>query len=163
MTAADCDAGSGSDALYNAATIPSERRESMDELRVGYIGLGLMGKSMARNILKAGYPVIVHNRSRAAVEELVSEGAQAAGSPAAAAVAGGCRIHEPAGFPRRREGGAGPGWNYRRRARGSDLRGQFDDQARKCPGDRRKSWRPRACRRSTRPSPAGTSARATAR
>ena len=31
---------------------------------VGYIGLGLMGKSIARNILKEGFPLIVHNRSR---------------------------------------------------------------------------------------------------
>jgi 2-hydroxy-3-oxopropionate reductase len=51
-------------------------------LRVGYIGLGLMGKSVARNILKAGFPVVVHNRSRAAVDELISEGAAQAGSPA---------------------------------------------------------------------------------
>jgi 2-hydroxy-3-oxopropionate reductase len=51
-------------------------------LRVGYIGLGLMGKSIARNILKAGFPLVVHNRSQAAVEELVSEGARAAASPA---------------------------------------------------------------------------------
>ncbi|HNO32165.1 MAG TPA: NAD(P)-binding domain-containing protein, partial [Anaerolineales bacterium] len=50
-------------------------------LRVGYIGLGLMGKSIARNILKAGFPVVVHNRSRAAVDELVAEGAIAANSP----------------------------------------------------------------------------------
>lgn len=50
-------------------------------LRVGYIGLGLMGKSIARNILKAGFPVVVHNRSRAAVDELVSEGAKSANSP----------------------------------------------------------------------------------
>ena len=55
-------------------------------LKIGYIGLGLMGKSIARNILKAGFPVIVHNRSRAAVEELVAEGAIAANS--AAEVAG---------------------------------------------------------------------------
>jgi 2-hydroxy-3-oxopropionate reductase len=51
-------------------------------LTVGYIGLGLMGKSIARNILKAGFPLVVHNRSRAAVQELVAEGAQAASSPA---------------------------------------------------------------------------------
>ncbi len=50
-------------------------------LKVGYIGLGLMGKSIARNILKAGFPVVVHNRSRAAVDELVSEGATDATSP----------------------------------------------------------------------------------
>jgi 2-hydroxy-3-oxopropionate reductase len=50
-------------------------------LKVGYIGLGLMGKSIARNILKAGFPVVVHNRSRGAVDELVAEGAVAASSP----------------------------------------------------------------------------------
>ena len=50
-------------------------------LKVGYIGLGLMGKSIARNILRAGFPLVVHNRSRAAVDELVAEGATAASSP----------------------------------------------------------------------------------
>ncbi|MBK6646019.1 MAG: NAD-binding protein [Anaerolineales bacterium] len=50
-------------------------------LRVGYIGLGLMGKSIARNIMKAGFPLVVHNRSRAAIDELVAEGAVAANSP----------------------------------------------------------------------------------
>jgi 2-hydroxy-3-oxopropionate reductase len=51
-------------------------------LKVGYIGLGLMGKSMARNILKAGFQVVIYNRSRPAVDELVAEGASAATSPA---------------------------------------------------------------------------------
>jgi len=50
-------------------------------LKVGYIGLGLMGKSIARNIFKAGFPVVVHNRSQAAVDELVAEGAVRANSP----------------------------------------------------------------------------------
>jgi 2-hydroxy-3-oxopropionate reductase len=50
-------------------------------LKVGYIGLGLMGKSIARNILKAGFPVVVHNRSRGAVDELAAEGATPANSP----------------------------------------------------------------------------------
>jgi 2-hydroxy-3-oxopropionate reductase len=50
-------------------------------MRIGYIGLGLMGKPMAGNLLKAGFPLTVHNRSRAAVEELVAQGAQAAFSP----------------------------------------------------------------------------------
>ncbi len=53
-----------------------------DSLKIGYIGLGLMGKSIARNILKANFPLVVHNRSQAAVAELVSEGAVAARSPA---------------------------------------------------------------------------------
>ena len=47
---------------------------------VGFIGLGIMGKPMARNLLKAGYPLVVHNRSRAAVDELSKEGAQPAAS-----------------------------------------------------------------------------------
>lgn len=51
-------------------------------LKVGYIGLGLMGKSIARNILKAGFPLVVHNRSRAAVDELAAEGTTPANSPA---------------------------------------------------------------------------------
>lgn len=50
-------------------------------LRVGYIGLGLMGKSIARNILKAGFPLFVHNRSQSAVDELVAEGAKSVNSP----------------------------------------------------------------------------------
>jgi 2-hydroxy-3-oxopropionate reductase len=47
---------------------------------VGFIGLGIMGKPMARNLMKAGYPLVVHNRSRAAVDELRKEGAQPAAS-----------------------------------------------------------------------------------
>ena len=47
---------------------------------IGFIGLGIMGKPMARNLLKAGYPLIIHNRSRAAVDELNKEGAQVAAS-----------------------------------------------------------------------------------
>ena len=50
----------------------------MDKPMIGFIGLGIMGKPMARNLLKAGYPLIVHNRSRGAVEELAKEGAKAA-------------------------------------------------------------------------------------
>jgi 2-hydroxy-3-oxopropionate reductase len=45
---------------------------------IGFIGLGIMGKPMARNLLKAGYSLVVHNRSRAAVDELGKEGAQVA-------------------------------------------------------------------------------------
>jgi 2-hydroxy-3-oxopropionate reductase len=51
-------------------------------MRVGYIGLGLMGKAIAENILKAGFPLTVHNRSRSAVEELVRRGARQAHTPA---------------------------------------------------------------------------------
>jgi 2-hydroxy-3-oxopropionate reductase len=48
---------------------------------VGFIGLGIMGKPMARNLMRAGYSLVVHNRSRAAVDELSKEGAQPAASP----------------------------------------------------------------------------------
>jgi 2-hydroxy-3-oxopropionate reductase len=50
-------------------------------LKVGYIGLGLMGKSIASNILRAGFPLVVHNRSRAAVDDLAAQGAIPAPSP----------------------------------------------------------------------------------
>lgn len=50
-------------------------------LRMGYIGLGLMGKPMARNLLKAGFQLTIHNRSQAAVDELAAEGAVPADSP----------------------------------------------------------------------------------
>jgi 2-hydroxy-3-oxopropionate reductase len=52
----------------------------MNKPVVGFIGLGIMGKPMARNLMKAGYSLVVHNRSRAAMQELVKDGAQAAGS-----------------------------------------------------------------------------------
>lgn len=48
---------------------------------VGYIGLGIMGASMARNLMRAGYKLVVHNRSRAIVDQLASEGATPAQSP----------------------------------------------------------------------------------
>lgn len=53
--------------------------------RVGFIGLGIMGKPMARNIQQAGYPLVVYNRSRAAMEELAVTGATLAPSPQALA------------------------------------------------------------------------------
>lgn len=55
---------------------------SPGKTRVGFIGLGVMGKAMARNVLKAGFELAVHNRSRPAVEELLREGAADGGSPA---------------------------------------------------------------------------------
>ena len=49
--------------------------------RIGFIGLGIMGKPMARNLIKAGYHLVLHNRSREAIKELASEGAMPASSP----------------------------------------------------------------------------------
>jgi 2-hydroxy-3-oxopropionate reductase len=48
---------------------------------IGFVGLGLMGKPMAKNLLKAGFPLVVHSRSQGPVDELVSAGAARAGSP----------------------------------------------------------------------------------
>jgi len=47
----------------------------MSQPVIGFIGLGIMGKPMARHLLKAGYPLVIHNRSRAVVDELRREGA----------------------------------------------------------------------------------------
>jgi 2-hydroxy-3-oxopropionate reductase len=49
---------------------------------VGFIGLGLMGRPMALNLIKAGYTLVVHSRSRGPVETLAHAGAQVAGSSA---------------------------------------------------------------------------------
>jgi 2-hydroxy-3-oxopropionate reductase len=48
---------------------------------IGFIGLGIMGRPMAKNLLKAGYSLIVHSRSRGPVDELVAAGAKAGTSP----------------------------------------------------------------------------------
>ena len=53
--------------------------------RIGFIGLGIMGRPMARNLLRAGYPVTVWNRSRPGIEALLPDGAQEASGPAALA------------------------------------------------------------------------------
>jgi 2-hydroxy-3-oxopropionate reductase len=51
---------------------------------IGFIGLGIMGKPMARNLSKAGFNLVLHSRTRASVDEMVAElpNARAAGSPA---------------------------------------------------------------------------------
>ncbi len=48
---------------------------------VGLIGLGLMGKPMGRNLLKAGFPLVVWNRTKQCADDLVREGAKWAGTP----------------------------------------------------------------------------------
>jgi len=44
---------------------------------IGFIGLGIMGKPMAHNLLKAGFAVVVHNRHQQVTDELVAAGASA--------------------------------------------------------------------------------------
>ncbi len=49
---------------------------------IGFIGLGIMGQGMARNLMQAGFGLCVWNRTSSRMDELVAAGASAAGSPA---------------------------------------------------------------------------------
>jgi 2-hydroxy-3-oxopropionate reductase len=60
--------------------------------RIGVVGLGIMGEPMARNLLRAGFELTVHNRTPAKAEALAAEGATTAASPAEAAGQGGLVI-----------------------------------------------------------------------
>ena len=53
--------------------------------RIGFIGTGIMGEAMARNLLKAGFRVAIHNRTKSKAEKLLAEGASWMDSPAQAA------------------------------------------------------------------------------
>ena len=86
--------------------------------QIGFIGLGLMGKPMALNLRKKGFEVLVHNRSRAAVEALVTAGARPAGSPAEVARSAQNHHHDAARRSRRREGARGRRRRVRRDAKG---------------------------------------------
>jgi 2-hydroxy-3-oxopropionate reductase len=57
---------------------------------IGFIGLGIMGRPMARNLLKAGYPLVVHSRSRGPVDDIAKAGAKVGTSPRD--VAGQCDV-----------------------------------------------------------------------
>lgn len=52
---------------------------------IGFIGIGVMGKSMAANLLKAGYPVVVYSRTKEKAKSLLELGAKWADSPKAVA------------------------------------------------------------------------------
>ena len=62
-------------------TVRTNRSEAVSET-VGFIGLGLMGKPMATNLMRRGFKLVVHSRSRAPVDALVEAGADRATSPA---------------------------------------------------------------------------------
>ncbi len=48
------------------------KREEVITMKIGFIGLGIMGRPMAKNLIKAGYELTVYNRSRGAVDDVVS-------------------------------------------------------------------------------------------
>nr|WP_245867530.1 2-hydroxy-3-oxopropionate reductase [Sporomusa silvacetica] len=51
------------------------------EMKIGFIGLGIMGKPMSKNLLKAGYELVVMDRNQKAVDEVVAAGAKAVATP----------------------------------------------------------------------------------
>src|SRR5450432_4424359 len=51
-------------------------------MKIGFIGLGIMGSRMAANLQKHGYDLVVFNRTRAKAQPLLDNGATFAGSPA---------------------------------------------------------------------------------
>ena len=59
-------------------------------MKIGFIGLGIMGKPMSKNLLKAGYELVVYDHKRTSMDEVVAEGAVAAES--AAEVASKCNV-----------------------------------------------------------------------
>lgn len=65
---------------------------------IGFIGLGVMGRSMARNLMRAGYPLSLHTRSPQTAEALLVEGARWAATPADCAAGAACII-SIVGFP----------------------------------------------------------------
>src|SRR5271169_5740976 len=78
-----------STAVKEAGGIEIYRRDTagriMKNPRIGFIGLGIMGRPMAQNLLKAGFQLLVYNRSKPPVDLLVSAGAASAPSPKAVA------------------------------------------------------------------------------
>ena len=43
--------------------------------KIGFIGVGIMGKSMVRNLMKTGYELHIYARTKAKVDDVISEGA----------------------------------------------------------------------------------------
>ena len=56
-------------------------RTEENRRKVAEAVLGIMGKPMARNLLRAGYSLVIHSRSQASVDEIAGEGAKRAASP----------------------------------------------------------------------------------
>jgi 3-hydroxyisobutyrate dehydrogenase len=86
---------------------------------VAFIGLGKMGKPMALNLLRAGFSLTVHNRSRPAMDELASAGAALASSAAEAASRASCVITMLPDTPDVRQVVLGPGGVIEGAARGT--------------------------------------------
>ena len=55
--------------------------DALSGIKIGFIGLGLMGRPMSLNLHRAGAKLLIYNRSRGVVDELVGAGMEAAASP----------------------------------------------------------------------------------
>ena len=86
--------------------------------KIGFVGLGIMGAAMARNLLGAGHRLVVHNRTRAKAEEIEEHGAEVADSPSEVAEKCGVVITMLPGPPRssRRSPGRAACWRGPARA-----------------------------------------------
>jgi len=81
-----------------STTTPSAGSQNFEGGAIGFIGLGVMGRSLAGHLLKAGYPLVVYSRTRASAESAIAAGAQWVASPAELAPR--CRlIFTMVGFP----------------------------------------------------------------
>jgi 2-hydroxy-3-oxopropionate reductase len=54
------------------------KRENIMTIKVGFIGLGIMGKPMSKNLLKAGYSLVVSDRNPEAIADVIAAGAETA-------------------------------------------------------------------------------------
>ena len=92
-----------------------------DKERVGFVGLGIMGKAQASNVLKAGFPLAVYNRTRSKAEEMGEMGARVADSPADVARQSDVTITMVSDSPDVQEVVLGPGGVIEGAAEGSVL------------------------------------------
>lgn len=76
--------------IQSSTSEPGQEEMRMSEERIGFVGLGIMGRPMALNLVKAGYLLTVYNRTRTRADAIASERIQVAGSPAE--VAAGCTV-----------------------------------------------------------------------
>ncbi len=65
--------------------ITGMKRENIMTIKVGFIGLGIMGKPMSKNLLKAGYSLVVSDRNPEAIADVIAAGAETATTPKAIA------------------------------------------------------------------------------
>ena len=63
-------------------------------MKIGFIGLGIMGSRMAANLQKCGHSLVVFNRTRDKAESLLTQGARWADSPGRLGITGGSCRHD---------------------------------------------------------------------